>query len=280
VWSRRKAKARTWTRVASDNANADNAWIAWAIENRSSVHAQLPAQQVCDSSQAHGGRGRQAHASWSSSCCHPLGHERKELAPCSWVSAHPVCNDGSKCRVACLSRRSFADLVVIEPRGAGKAVRRPKSARRGDSGPGRCRGGPKRERERERERALLPSKLPGDISSHQAFMSVYHDSLIELVPAVPLAEDAHAANIVGRGQTASCKVGYRAGACGERAEQKAMEAMLTCQADKKPRREEGRGEKEESRLEDERVRTEERLYQEFRLAVDSWAATMKLQGQK
>jgi hypothetical protein len=111
-------------------------------------------------------------------------------------------------------------------------------------------------------------------------MSVYHDSLIELLPAVPLAEDAHAANIVGRGQTASCKVGYRAGACGERAEQKAMEAMLTCQADKKPRREEGRGEKEESRLEDERVRTEERLYQEFRLAVDSWAATMKLQGQK
>jgi hypothetical protein len=106
--------------------------------------------------------------------------------------------------------------------------------------------------------------------SHERFMSLYHESLVCLLPAVPLVETVCAGNDAEMGipkterRTSRGGVGYNAGTR-KREGQKTLKENL----------EVGNGGDREG--EEESTLAEERLYREFRLAVDSWAATMKLQ---
>jgi hypothetical protein len=109
--------------------------------------------------------------------------------------------------------------------------------------------------------------------SHERFMSLYHESLVCLLPAVPLAETVCAGKDAEMGvpkterRTSRGGVGYSA----RSAETRKREGQKTL----KENLEVGNG--GDGECEEESTLAEERLYQEFRLAVDSWAATMKLQ---
>ena len=101
-------------------------------------------------------------------------------------------------------------------------------------------------------------------------MSLYHDSLVSLLPAVPLAQAVCAGKDAEMGvpkterRTSRGGVGYSAGTR-EREEQKTLKENLDV------------GNGGDGECEEESTLAEERLYREFRLAVDSWAASMKLQ---